>query len=121
MRSQRGKEDRIAPVQLAREYCPYGLRWTDATHEAYEPDPTTAPIVFRIFAALAEGGSATQLMNAFNIGGIPSPRKPKDGRRLTLWSLSSVTYIARNPIYKGERNDDSLPSHATLLIGCNAN
>jgi DNA invertase Pin-like site-specific DNA recombinase len=102
-RSQQGKQGLIAQGQLAREYCPYGYRWTDATHVAYEPDPIAALIVYRIFVTLAEGGSATQLMIALNVEGIPSPRKVKAGQRQTLWSLSSVTYIARNPIYKGER------------------
>jgi DNA invertase Pin-like site-specific DNA recombinase len=94
-RSKQGKQGRIAQGMLARECLPYGYRWTDATQTMYEPDPTTAPVVRRIIVTLAEGGSATQLMITLSAEGIPPPRK--------AWSLNTITYIARNPIYKGER------------------
>ncbi len=94
-RSKQGKQDRIAQGLLAKEYLPYGYRWSDAAQTMYEPDPIAAAVVRRIFTTLAEGGSATQLMEALRVEGIRPPRK--------AWTLNSITYIAKNPIYKGQR------------------
>jgi DNA invertase Pin-like site-specific DNA recombinase len=59
-RLRRGRRDRIAAGNLDKATISYGYSWTDDTRTTWEPDPTTAPTVQRMFNAIVAGQSATK-------------------------------------------------------------
>lgn len=97
-RTSRGKRARVAagkPPVGCRP--PYGLVWADpANKDKLAADPETAPIVRRIFAHLAAGGSARQLAISLTAEGVPTPT-----RRGTHWHYSTVRAIVGHPAYTG--------------------
>lgn len=105
-----GKQGRIARGLLGRAYLPYGYAW-NADHTDYVPDRLTAPVVQRVYATLAQGGSAARLRDALNREQVASPAQRKGLRRRhlkfqdtpPLWSVAMICDLVRNPVYKGER------------------
>jgi site-specific DNA recombinase len=59
-------------------------------------DPTTAPIVRRIFEAIAGGSTLRALATALTLEGIATPTG-----RGAVWSLPTLRHILRNPVYIG--------------------
>ena len=59
-----------------------------------EPDPTTAPVVERIFGMAEAGRGILDITRTLNDEGIANPT----GR---LWSKNGVHIILRNPVYTG--------------------
>jgi site-specific DNA recombinase len=76
-----------------------------ATLNRLEPDPTTAPIVQRIFAERLAGRSYSAIARLLNEGGIPSPsavdRARNSHRDTNGWAASAVRAILTNPRYTG--------------------
>ena len=60
-------------------------------------DPNTAPIVRRIFRAIASGASAYRTAKELNQDSISTPRKA------SAWSPETVRMIVRNRTYLGDR------------------
>jgi site-specific DNA recombinase len=93
----------------------YGYQWADP-HEPhgksrYIPDPETAPVVRRIFAAVVTGMTLRQLANSLERDGIPTPGQIHQARGETkgrtcspVWHLSGLTRILTNPAYIGKHS-----------------
>ena len=91
-RLQRVKEGK--PIPGCRPL--YGYRWRDEGKTGYEPDPTSAPVVQRIFREVAGGASLYTVMQRLNADDIPSPTG--NGH----WAHSTVGYILSTPAYAGD-------------------
>lgn len=102
-RTERGRKARAESGKPISASLPYGYRWFDP-----EPRKKTrmivheeeAKIVRRIFEWLANGGTATSLMQTLNAEGIPSPQA-REGQ-LNLWSTKTIGRIVRNDSYIGK-------------------
>src|SRR5436309_1291821 len=70
-------------------------RWRDASKSAYDIDPEAAPVVQRIFRALASGRSFRGIAVDLMRDGIPAPA---GGR---AWNDTTIRNIARHPGYTG--------------------
>lgn len=75
---------------------PYGYRWRDTTKGQLDEDPTTGPIVLRIFTGIAGGMSLNKLAATLAADQILSPT----GK--SIWHASTLTDILHRPAYKGE-------------------
>lgn len=98
---ERTSRGRLARVQsgkpLAGPAPIYGYRWVDEEKTRLEPDPLTAPIVVRIFRAIAAGESFRRICSGLERDGIPTPY-----RRRSKWDPSTIAIIASNSAYTGE-------------------
>lgn len=96
-RTQRGKRARVeAGKYQVGCRAPYGYRWRDADKSGLVEDPLTAPVVRRIFADLAGGGSARRTALALSAEGVPTPTG-----RSGVWHVSTVRSMILNPLYAG--------------------
>jgi site-specific DNA recombinase len=59
------------------------------------PDEETAPVVLEIFTLYAGGASQERIASDFDARGVTHPTGDR-------WKQSTISYILRNPIYKGE-------------------
>src|SRR5215213_487523 len=75
---------------------PYGYRWRDETKGQLDEDPTTAPVVRRMFAAVAGGTTLYRLTAALMEDGMPTPT----GRG--VWHASTLSSILHHPAYQGD-------------------
>lgn len=80
------------PVRYGYRYT-YALRGTRRPASGFEPDPQTAPVVQRIYAALPHR-STREVCAELNDAGIPGPRGGK-------WHAHTLLAIATDPTYKG--------------------
>jgi site-specific DNA recombinase len=98
--SERTVRGRIARVQSGKlipgSRPPYGYRWRDETKGQLDEDPTTAPVVRRMFAAIASGMSLNRLAGSLQQDGIPTPT----GRG--IWHASTLSSILHHPAYQGD-------------------
>jgi len=111
---------------------PYGYRLADAGPHPnpgkagggqrlhrLEPDPETAAIVARIFAAYADGDSYTGIARALDREGIPSPSAHDPSRNRHRhqdgWAESTVRAILTNPRYTGRQVWGRQPRHESLV------
>ena len=95
-RTQRGKLARLRAGKLpAMPKPPYGYRFRDADKGALDVDEATAPIVQRIFAAIARGVSLHKLADELNVEGIPTPT----GRG--RWHHTSIQKLVAREAYIG--------------------
>lgn len=111
---------------------PYGYRLVDAGPHPnpskatagqrlhrLEPDPATAPVVRRIFAAYAEGSGLRSIADTLTQDGILSPaaydpaRNPHHDPR--GWSHTAIRAILANPTYAGRRVWAKQRRHEDLL------
>jgi site-specific DNA recombinase len=98
-RSIRGKRAKAqAGKMLPGCRAPYGYRWVDAAKSGLEPDPSTAPIVQRIFDDVSAGRTLRQIAAALTAGSIPTPT----GKGKPRWNHQSVKWILQSPTYTGE-------------------
>ncbi len=96
-RSQRGKRARVESGQLMPGPRPlYGYQFRDAERTGYDHDPTTAPIVRRIFAAAADGVPTRRIALTLMAEGVPSPGG------VVTWHHRTVLNILGNRAYTGE-------------------
>lgn len=99
---------RAGKVRAAKEgrwsggKVPFGLRLETVritgrvkTVKRLVPDEETAPIVLEIFTFYAGGASQERIASALNARGISHPTGDN-------WKQSTLSYILRNPAYKGE-------------------
>ncbi len=92
----RGKRARVLAGKLSPSSRPlYGYQWADDARSRYAINPTTGPIVRRIFAECAQGRTLRAIARMLYDEGIPSA---KGG----VWDYVTVRGILRNPAYKGE-------------------
>ncbi len=95
-RTQRGLWARIASGKLRGSGFPmFGYHWRDEQRDAYEIDPTTAPIVRKMFDMAAQGNSTRAIAAMLNAEGILTPRGKE------RWSHTAVQGILRNDQYTG--------------------
>lgn len=112
---------------------PYGYRLIDAGPHpnpdkaaagvrlhALDPDPSTAPIVQRIFDLYVNGGQGFKAIAALlSAGGIPSPsasdRQRNSHRPGHAWASSAVRTILANPRYLGRHVFGRQRRHELLL------
>lgn len=126
-RSRIRKRTRTAMYEIARHTDlhlggrpPYGYMLIDAGPHANRskaaagarahrlaPDPTTAPVVQRIFVLRAAGQSLASIARTLQSSAIPSPSAhdpERNTHRSNLsWTTSSVRAILQNPSYTGVR------------------
>jgi DNA invertase Pin-like site-specific DNA recombinase len=121
---------------------PYGYRLADAgphpnpekarigqrLHQL-EPDPTTAPIVERIYQAFATGAGYARIATDLTNDGIPSPSASDPARNRHrasskgAWAKSAVKAILSNPRYTGytvwskQRRDEILLDEHNVALG----
>jgi len=103
-RTQRGLRARVdAGKLLPGPRPPFGYQWLQLTVDgktwakaALEPNPTTAPIVRRIFAEVGAGRSARKVAQHLSAEGIPTPT----GK--SVWLGATVTKMLKHPIYVGQ-------------------
>ena len=95
-RTNRGKRARVESGKYnVGCRAPYGYRWDGEGKERLTVDPSTAPIVQRIFNDIAVGGSARQIALALTRDGVPS-RAVAAGRGMYLrYAASSITRSRR--------------------------
>lgn len=99
--------ERVAAVSATRAAAgkypggpsPYGYRRRDVTPEGAPtgllvPDPATASIVRRIYAAAAAGVPQRRLQRELNAEGVPSPWGAK-------WEQGTIRRILEKAVYKG--------------------
>jgi DNA invertase Pin-like site-specific DNA recombinase len=71
------------------------------------PDPTTAPVVRRIFAAYLAGKSVRAIVRELNTDGIPCPSAADPSRnshrRQDGWQVATISTMLRNITYTGFR------------------
>src|SRR6266496_4040814 len=119
---------------------PYGYRIIDAGPHpnpakaaeggrlhVLEPDPVTAPVVFRIFREYASGRGLYVIAEGLTADGIPSPSAydPKRNRHRCgiAWSKPAVRAILANPRYTGwqvwnkQRKDEVLIDVDDVALG----
>ena len=97
-----------------QHYPLYGYLFTDDTHAAYMPDPETAWVVVRIFAAVADGAPIREVARRLAADGIPTPAQvlakrgqlPNGWRDPSTsdWNPGSLGRILRHPAYWGEHS-----------------
>jgi site-specific DNA recombinase len=81
---------------------PYGLR-LDAVRapgrakpiKRLVPDEAAAEVILEIFTLYARGATQARIAAELNARGVPHPTGD-------LWEQSTLSYILRNPVYKGE-------------------
>ncbi|CAA9293540.1 MAG: site-specific recombinases [uncultured Chloroflexi bacterium] len=106
-RSMRGRRARVVSGKLLPGARPlYGYRFT-ADRAAYEVDESTAPIVRRMFAAVAAGQTLRAIAASLTADGVPTPMRaarPTDGAASSnlYWFPSSVRWVLTNPTYTGQ-------------------
>jgi site-specific DNA recombinase len=96
-RTQRGRAARLAsgkPHPGPRP--PYGYQWANEDKSRLTEHPDMAPVVRRIFAEVASGGSARGVAARLTAEGVPTPT----GK--TFWPPVTITLILRHPVYVGE-------------------
>jgi DNA invertase Pin-like site-specific DNA recombinase len=113
-RTQRGRRARTALGKLfTTSYPLYGYLFADEdTKAAYVVDPETAPIVQRIYAAVAEGIPIRTLAKQLEAEGIPTPgmvlasrgQLPKGKPVSAYWRHGSITRILHTPAYVGRHS-----------------
>lgn len=112
-RLEGGKKGRAAKGMLMGSPVPrYGYRWIDDTpgkRTAYEIDPTTSPIVQRMFTMLAEGQSLRAIARELNKQGVKTPsayaaqQRDTGKRQVTpFWHAEQVRAIVTDERYAGQ-------------------
>ncbi len=119
---------------------PYGYRLVDAGPHPnpgkatigqrlhrLEPDPTTAPVVQRIFAEYLAGRGLYAIAEGLTRDGIPSPAAADPARNRhrsgVAWSKSAIRAILANPRYTGyqvwnrQRRDEVLIDVDDVALG----
>jgi site-specific DNA recombinase len=98
--SERTVRGRIARVQSGKlipgARPPYGYRWRDETRGQLDVDPITAPVVRRMFGAVASGASLNSVATALMQEGIPTP----SGKG--IWHSSTISTILHKHAYQGD-------------------
>ena len=99
LRTSRGRRAKAEKGMIVGNgWAPYGYRFArDTTGRivSFEPDPETAPVVWRIFADL-QVMSIAQLCGRLNAEGIQTYFRSARG-----WQVSTITGIVENPVYLG--------------------
>ncbi len=97
-RTTRGRRARAEGGKLLVNHRPmYGYRFRDEAKGAYAIDPTTEPIVRRIFAEALAGRSNRAIAAILTAEGVPTPRG-----RSARWDHSSISDMLRERAYTGE-------------------
>lgn len=90
--------------------APFGYVIVDKDKRLPVIDEPAASIVRRIFQMRLNGYSMSKIKDVLNLEGIPCPQrymqekfgKKGDSRGLKYWSMQSVKWILKNPIYTGD-------------------
>jgi site-specific DNA recombinase len=94
----RGRRARAQAGRLMHAWKPkFGYHWRDDSKSAYDVDPSTAPIVERIFReAVVERHAANNIAYRLTTDGIPTPLG-----KLASWRPNTIVSILRDPAYAG--------------------
>lgn len=96
-RTQRGKLARVAAGKPLHGPRPlYGYQWRDTDKSGLTPNPTTAPVVQRIFREAVTGRTLRAIALGLAADAIASPTG--NG----YWLHTSIRRILENPAYAGE-------------------
>lgn len=90
--------------------APFGYVIVDKDKRLPVIDEPAASVVRRIFQMRLNGYSMSKIKDVLNLEGIPCPQrymqekfgKKGDSRGLKYWSMQSVKWILKNPIYTGD-------------------
>jgi len=95
----------------------YGYMFADETHERYIPNPTTAPIVRRIFRMVLERIPLVRICDILDQEGIPTPSGKQSGvgPRSASWRRSGLSKILNNPAYMGHMVKNRLETYVATL------
>jgi site-specific DNA recombinase len=113
-RTTRGRRARVERdgFPLPGPTAPYGYRWVYETRgdgrqrkTRLEEDPTTAPIVRRIFQEVANGAKLGEVARGLDADGIPTPSqaRPSTVKKpiAEQWAKSTLQKMLANPYYAG--------------------
>jgi site-specific DNA recombinase len=113
-RTTSGRKARIRAGKILVSGHPlYGYQWADPDERSrYVPDPQTAPVVKRIFAAVLAGQTLRQLAISLERDGIPTPGQMAQARGYStagkacssVWRLAALRGILANPAYIGKHS-----------------
>ncbi len=113
-RTQRGRKARVASGKIFAGSSPlYGYLWADPEkghRSAYVVDPETAPIVVRIYEAVAAGVPIGRLAMQLEAEGIPTPGQllaergqwPTGRTHTAVWHPGTILRMLHHPAYWGE-------------------
>jgi DNA invertase Pin-like site-specific DNA recombinase len=113
-RTQRGRKARVASGKMFAGSCPlYGYLWKDpekGRRTAYVIDPETAPIVMRIYEAVAAGVPLRRLALQLEAEGVQTPSQmlakrgqlPERRALHRIWRHGTILRILHHPAYIGE-------------------
>lgn len=117
MRGMRARAEAGLPLAASRPL--YGYEWRDGEVNGklkakvrLAPDPVTAPVVRRIFAELAEGGTLRRIAAGLTRDGIPIP-----SGAVKPWSATTIRHIVKHPSYKGEARAFALEVYTKTVRG----
>ena len=99
-RTLRGKREKVRQGKvIGANVAAYGFLYGDGTG-GYVVDPDTAPVVRRIFQAIADGDSIYSLLQQLTAEGVPSPRS-NHSHKTGQWNRAFIRQrLILNDLYK---------------------
>jgi DNA invertase Pin-like site-specific DNA recombinase len=98
-RTLKGKREKARQAKVVgNNVAAYGFQYGDG-QGGYVVDPETAPVVRRIFQAVADGDSIYSLLNALNAEGVPAPRS-NHSHKTGQWSRAFIRQAVLNDLYR---------------------
>ncbi|MDA1061689.1 MAG: recombinase family protein [Chloroflexi bacterium] len=102
---------------------PFGFQ-RGAEHGTIEPDPTTAPIVRRIYELAADGDGVQAIASTLTDEAVPPPLANDPKRRgkhmgqgsVPAWSPGTISKLIRHPRYRGENTFKGEAMHCPSLV-----
>lgn len=81
--------------------APFGYRKSPENKNQLIKDPTCAVIVVKIFEAIAQGKSLSEVAKQLHQEHVPTPRDTRKGTNNCCWSSATIGAIIRNKTYLG--------------------
>ena len=105
-RTRDGHERKAKNNEISYRYQVYGYKRVQVAKDQWrwDVDPTTAPIVIRIFTLLAAGHSASRIGHMLTEEGVPTPRgrattSERWARGRGTWGHTTIAKIVKNTAY----------------------
>lgn len=113
-----GKKARTDAGKLNSRPRPlFGYMFADEKHERYIPNPTTAPVVQRIFRMALERVPLIHICDVLDQEGVPIPsgKKSRFGPDDQGWRRGGISKMLKNPAYMGHMIKNRTESYVVTL------
>lgn len=113
-----GKKARIDAGKLNSRPRPlFGYMFADEKHERYIPNPTTAPVVQRIFRMALERVPLVHICDVLDQEGVPIPsgKKSRFGPDDQGWRRGGISKVLNNPAYMGRMIKNRMETYVVTL------